>query len=343
MVRFIIGMSLMNFSDLDIPPKSNALLASYCTAGLSTKILTLCGSNKDASLSVAERLSRYHLCHGVKDTNCPCYDCRLGADHPDLMIIKPSVSGRILVADLAAALNFLKETSLTSDKRCLVIKDASGFVGGASADLLKIFEERLDGVLVILVAQNREKIPPTIRSRSSVVFTGDLDKSTAMRKLLAGGISGKKAEDLSRIASQVTKSVVDNADEITESIATAQYILGHIFKNSQAKAVDRAREFMEAHDDSGVNNLLEVMLVCTLDIQKARMTAQSQLSVQSRLDWYTSIRDFVTDDTLSKTSFAIRKALGCMPQHRRAMLVWVLGALSAVIETLSKEIADAKK
>ena len=332
----------MPFSDIDLPIKSNQLLASYRGSSFSSKVLTLYGSNTVISSTVAERISRYHLCRGVKDLSCPCYDCRLGADHPDLKIIKPSSSsGRILVGDLADTISFLKETSITSDKRCLVVLDASGFIGGAAADLLSILEVKLEGVLILFTVSNINTVPATIRSRTACVFTGDVTKSSALRNLLSSGIGGKKAEDLSRLAPQVSTGIVNSSELVYGCIATTHSILSHVYRGNQLNALNKVREFMSSGSLDDLGTLLEVMHASVVDIQKARFTAQSQLTVPSKLDWYQGIRDLVDDETLLKTAFAIRRALTCLPQHRRAMLLWCIGVISAVVETHKKESPNA--
>lgn len=96
--------------------------------------------------------------------NCPSCKKHLAGTHSDLIIIGAE-SPTIKVDDIRALTDELYIRPALSNKKIFIIKNADNMNKDAQNALLKSFEEPPSYATIILLAQNRENLLSTIRSR----------------------------------------------------------------------------------------------------------------------------------------------------------------------------------
>jgi DNA polymerase-3 subunit delta' len=131
------------------------------------------GTNKAAG---AEYLSRALLCHQVTaQGECcgECHHCRLimGRVHPNVLWIEPEKAGAAIKVDQIRAVNdFINQTSLQGEYRVVIIHTADEMNMNAANALLKTLEEPSSGAILILISDQKARLPATILSRCQRVI-----------------------------------------------------------------------------------------------------------------------------------------------------------------------------
>ena len=129
------------------------------------------GADKDAMLSFALHTAAMLLCKGDADTEKPCgvcHSCSLmeAGSHPDCIVVtheKPTVLAveeirEQVVRDVAVRPYY-------GGRKIYIIPDAELMGPGSQNALLKTIEEPPGYVLIMLLADNKERLLQTIRSR----------------------------------------------------------------------------------------------------------------------------------------------------------------------------------
>jgi DNA polymerase III subunit delta' len=182
------------------------------------------------------------LCAGATGGDRPCRSCRAcrmveHGNHPDLHVLEPEgpggqvgiggKDGRRGVRDLVTELSLLPVEAVA---RVAIIRDAHRMNDDAQSALLKTLEEPPAGTTLILVADDEERLLPTVRSRCARIRMGTLgardietlldrralaDPPTAARLArLAGGRAGlavayATAPEAERIRNELSRTFLD--------------------------------------------------------------------------------------------------------------------------------------
>ncbi len=182
------------------------------------------------------------LCAGATGGDRPCRSCRAcrmveHGNHPDLHRLEPEgpggqvgiggKDGRRGVRDLVTELSLLPVEGVA---RVAIIRDAHRMNDDAQSALLKTLEEPPAGTTLILVADDEERLLPTVRSRCARIRLGTLgardieallderalaDAPTAARLArLAGGRAGlavayATAPEAEAIRSELSRTLLD--------------------------------------------------------------------------------------------------------------------------------------
>jgi DNA polymerase III delta' subunit len=182
------------------------------------------------------------LCAGATGGDRPCRDCRAcrmveHGNHPDLHVLEPEgpggqvgiggKDGRRGVRDLVTELSLLPVEAVA---RVAIIRDAHRMNDDAQSALLKTLEEPPAGTTLILVADDEERLLPTVRSRCARIRLGTLgardiealldervlaDAPTAARLArLAGGRAGlavayATAPEAEAIRNELSRTLLD--------------------------------------------------------------------------------------------------------------------------------------
>lgn len=121
--------------------------------------------------SLAQSLARLVLCQNSKqaDTSCGnCHACHLlqAESHPDFRLIQPEEEGQAIKIDQIRELSdFIHQTAHQGGLRVVLIQPATAMNTYAANALLKTLEEPAPNTLLILISDNRTKLPITIVSR----------------------------------------------------------------------------------------------------------------------------------------------------------------------------------
>jgi len=122
----------------------------------------------------ANRLVASLLCDTPSDTGWPCGGCRgcqllKAGTHPDYRSIEPEEPGKAIKIDVIRG--FVQQESLTSHSggyKIVTIEPADALNIAAANSLLKTLEEPVAKTLMLLITDQPNRLPATIRSRCSL-------------------------------------------------------------------------------------------------------------------------------------------------------------------------------
>jgi DNA polymerase III gamma/tau subunit len=144
--------------------------------GTLTSPLLLLGSEGVGRKHSVVCMMRELLCAGDRTASCACASCFQIAKgiHPDILIVG-SEAERVGVDAVRAVIAAVQEYPTASPFTCVVIDGADNFASGDASDmLLKALEEPASRTRYFLLAERRESVSPTIRSRCVEVWYRNL-------------------------------------------------------------------------------------------------------------------------------------------------------------------------
>lgn len=220
----------------------------------------LAGPPSVGKRSLALDLAAGLLCSGAVAGARPCRACRAcrmveHGNHPDLHVLEPEgpggqvgiggKDGKRGVRDLVTELSLLPVEGVA---RVAIIRDAHRMNDDAQSALLKTLEEPPSRTTLILVADDEERLLPTVRSRCARIRLGtvsarDIETLLAQRDLadpptaarlsrLAGGRSGlavayASAPGAEAIRNELTRTLIDLlAAGASDRLLAAKGLLG---------------------------------------------------------------------------------------------------------------------
>jgi DNA polymerase-3 subunit delta' len=115
----------------------------------------------------------------------PCQNCSachkiLGGNHPDILWLKP-LKTTIGIEQVLAWQPKVYLRHYEGKYKVSVIEDADKVTLPAANALLKVIEEPPERTVIILSADNAERILPTIQSRAQLIYFPDLSEETWLR------------------------------------------------------------------------------------------------------------------------------------------------------------------
>lgn len=176
----------------------------------------LAGPTGSGEEQFAQWLAMRLLCPHLKD-DMPCGQCHtcqqiIAGDHPDVLTLQPS-GQMIKVDDIRWLKHEANKSGMESDRRIFIIKDADRMNSSAANSLLKVLEEPVNNVLILLLTHAKEKILPTIISRVQTI----LFKPVALQPLLAQlqeQMPLNKAKIVVHLTNDITKAAALADDEL---------------------------------------------------------------------------------------------------------------------------------
>jgi hypothetical protein len=314
-----------------VPKKTSDLMYSTVHQGKGFYSL-LVGDSKFLRTESALYLAKNYLCQGTRDEDCPCSSCRkFPEDNPDVLVLSPSASGNMLKESSDACISFLEDISLFTGKKVVVLQEVDKFTPAALGSLLKILEEKIPSASIIMTSNSRNKVEPTIRSRCQIFFTGDNTRVSLFQRLSSDGANAKTSEELSRVGTWISGDACEDKDKLLAVHKALPKILASLMKGDSAKALGNFSEFAAKARVEDITMLSEVILATLVDIQKVSFMASSHISQPSRLEWISSLKDGVSDETLLKSIALFTRVKECLPKHRRAMLIWAMCGMAEEI------------
>lgn len=209
-----------NRNFLDNLAKNNNILHSYLFVGKE-------GIGKKL---IAKEFAKKILCFEKNATDgcksCTCYESN---NHPDFSILNEE-SNVIKINDIRELIEKVIEKPILSEKKVYIINDADKMTKEAQNCLLKTLEEPQDYVVIILIAENENKILNTIKSRCTRILFENLTNSEIEELLkkeninidinknmydLFGGSIGKAKKMIQK------KELYDLVDNLLEHIETS--------------------------------------------------------------------------------------------------------------------------
>lgn len=153
--------------------------------------LLFAGMDGVGKTHLAQQLANALLCHVPHENGqvCGlCKGCQLTAAqfHPDLKWITPIEDAQLIKIDqIRELIQFVNETPLLGGYRVIIIHPAAALNIAAANALLKTLEEPTANTLLILICDQRLRLPATIVSRCQRVSFPKPDAATALTWLQA--------------------------------------------------------------------------------------------------------------------------------------------------------------
>lgn len=174
---------------------------------------------------VARAFAAALLADGSADPGATIERVRRGS-HPDLTWVTPSGASELLVGDIdEAVVGAVAHTPFESQRRVFVIEAAGTMNDQAANRLLKTLEEPPSFAHLILLAEHREDVLPTVASRCQAVRFDPLASEEIERRLTAAHptiepararacarLSGGDAQLAERLAGEVGAALRDGAE-----------------------------------------------------------------------------------------------------------------------------------
>lgn len=88
----------------------------------------------------------------------------------DFLLIEPDEKGTVGIDEIRRLKNFLWQKPVASARRTAVISDSEAMTGEAMNAILKIAEEPPESSLLIIIANDPERLPPTFQSRLQKIY-----------------------------------------------------------------------------------------------------------------------------------------------------------------------------
>ncbi|HVR06198.1 MAG TPA: hypothetical protein VMS02_09155, partial [Solirubrobacteraceae bacterium] len=143
------------------------------------------GPSGSGKRTVARAFAAELLADGVDDPDAARERVRRGS-HPDLTWVTPSGASELLVGDVdEPVIGAVAHTPFESHRRVFVIEAAGTMNDQAANRLLKTLEEPPAFAHLILLAEHREDVLPTIASRCQAVRFDPLSSEAVAERLLA--------------------------------------------------------------------------------------------------------------------------------------------------------------
>ncbi len=183
-------------------PHARAVLAPALAAGAVSHAYLFHGPSGSGKSTVARAFAAELLAESASDPRAVRERVSRGS-HPDLTWVTPSGASELLVGDLdEAVVGAVAHTPFESARRVFVIESAGTMNDQAANRLLKTLEEPPPFAHLILLAEHREDVLPTIASRCQPVRFDPLPPAALLERLLRSdpGLDHDRASACSRLA-----------------------------------------------------------------------------------------------------------------------------------------------
>jgi DNA polymerase III gamma/tau subunit len=186
------------------------------------------GAGKDAFV---DDLLALLFCADPEPTSRPCNRCRGCRDgrartHPDLVVGSPELwresrsAGESIVAAARRWLLAAAGAPVVADRRVVLIEGADRANEQAQNALLKVLEEPTDRHTFVLVADEPQRLLPTIRSRSRPLRIGPVPRADLVAHLMD---RMRLPADLADVLAQLSRGLVGTAVKFVEQPAHLEW------------------------------------------------------------------------------------------------------------------------
>lgn len=162
--------------------------------------LMLCGLPGIGKTGLTQHYAQYILCQHNNTQPCQhCRSCQLykAGTHPDLKILQPEEpGGTIKIGQVRELVEQLVHTPNLSEYQVAIINKAEDLNRSAANALLKNLEEPHGQVLLLLISEQPQAVPATIRSRCQMLKLPVPSKAQAMDYVTAQLPDAQKAQAL---------------------------------------------------------------------------------------------------------------------------------------------------
>ena len=166
----------------------------------------LSGSSSLGKMKLAQTFAMALNCEDDAVERRPCLLCRScisigkGSD-PDLILAQADENGRIKIDSIRQMMRLLALKPYASRYRVAILDDFDQVLPQAQDALLKTLEEPASFAVLLLLAQETDRVLPTIRSRTQLIPLRPLPLETIRSQLIERGAEEERADLVARLSS----------------------------------------------------------------------------------------------------------------------------------------------
>ena len=278
--------------------KEKELIRKYLDKNFSSYSFLFEGKKCTGKKIVALQTARAFLCEKGYGFGCgECKDCQLVNNtiknlyesknlnsHPNLKVILPENNKEIKISQIREITDFLK---LKTDKgKVVIIDDSEKMNIEASNALLKTLEEPPEKSMIILIAENHQKLLPTIVSRTQKIRFKLLKKEEVAQILVLNGVNEEKAKKLALLSEgSLCLPITILEDENLYKLAKDFYNLLKI-KGLHPEGIITFIDVVDKLEPEKINILLDI-----IDIFLNKAVLKGEFSVEFYQKYIENIRD----------------------------------------------------
>ena len=297
----------MNLNDIIGHEVQLKRLEAMLESGLIPQAMIFYGLAGIGKRKIALHLLMSLFCQKETKPCLVCNDCRLieNNTHPDVLMLLPNEKGNISIGSdsedgsVRWLISRLAKKSLSGRYGVIIDGIENLSVGGQNA-LLKTIEEPPENTLIIMIAENKRMIPPTILSRATEIYFGRLSTSEILNFFEKQNIHGNylnRAAVLSGGSAEIASFLADE-DNMRELEIIVSGVADFI-KNRNIINVD----FEPLQKKIGAKMLMRILACVFRSMLLSELKGELPLfSEETRMD----AKDIVN---LVKISLALEKGL----------------------------------
>lgn len=229
------------------------------------------GPNGRGQTEVAEWLAMRLLCLHPQADGEPdgtCHQCLRIAEHehPDVIELAPD-GARLKVEQVRYLQEELTKTAVEGAQKVMIIQAAETMTTSAANSLLKSIEEPLGQQTIILLATSRQRILPTIVSRTQVIEFPAIGTQSRLAQMEQLGYSTPNAHIVMQLTDDVDLAKTWLSDDWFDRTRAAveQMITGLIAQDLQVFALVQT-DFMPLAREQSSAAVVDVLVQATRDI-----------------------------------------------------------------------------
>jgi DNA polymerase-3 subunit delta' len=193
------------------PHARAVLLPALAPAGSPSHAYLFHGPAGAGKRTVARAFAAALLAEDSADSTATLVRVQRGT-HPDLTWVTPSGASELLVGDIdEAVVGAVAHTPFESQRRVFVIEGAGTMNDQAANRLLKTLEEPPAFAHLILLAEHREDVLPTVASRCQAVRFDPLAAEEIERRLVSAGPALSAADAAQPVDRALDRALLDPA------------------------------------------------------------------------------------------------------------------------------------
>ncbi len=214
---------------------------------------------------IATELARIILCHKEGEEDCDCHSCRAFEEksHPDFHLLIPTSRGKaspmIRIEEVGELLQELSRLPLLSKSRVALIDDADLMNAAAANRLLKTLEEPTGDIKFFLITKNRNKILPTILSRTMPVTFPALNEEIIVKLLKERGVDEEAAREAARLSFGSMRKALDLVD--SGGLKVVGECLNFLNARLTYKSIFEMSEAMSKGDKDEIGEFLSALML----------------------------------------------------------------------------------
>ncbi|MFW6035427.1 MAG: DNA polymerase III subunit delta' [Halothermotrichaceae bacterium] len=153
--------------------------------------------------TLAVELAKALNCKSTTADNCedclPCKKINHG-NHPDVRVVEIEEGKAIKIEQIRSLQKDIAYKPYESKHKVYIIDQAEQMTPQAANSLLKTLEEPPEYVVLILLAEEIDKLLPTVISRCQQIYLNSISKQLIIEQLNDKGINSEKVELIARLA-----------------------------------------------------------------------------------------------------------------------------------------------